>query len=97
VEGGLEIFDLPLPAVVSAQKGLNEPRYPTLKGIMGAKKKEIKEVKADALGIKPEAPQLSVVKLEALPARPPGRIIPGEVKEAVSELVRSLREEAKAI
>ena len=38
VEGGLEIFDLPLPAVVSAQKGLNEPRYPTLKGIMGAKK-----------------------------------------------------------
>jgi len=97
VEGGLELFDVPLPCVLAAQKGLNEPRYPTLKGIMGAKKKEIKEVKADALGIKPEAPQLSVVKLEALPARPPGRIIPGEVKEAVSELVRSLREEAKAI
>src|SRR5437867_3147678 len=35
VEGGLEVFDLPLPAVVSAQKGLNEPRYPTLKGVMG--------------------------------------------------------------
>ena len=40
VEGGLEIFELPLPAVLSAQKGINEPRYPTLKGIMGAKKKE---------------------------------------------------------
>jgi electron transfer flavoprotein beta subunit len=97
VEGGLELFDAPLPCVLAAQKGLNEPRYPTLKGIMGAKKKEIKEVKADALGMKPEGPQLSVVKLEALPPRPPGRIIPGEVKEAVSELVRSLRDEAKAI
>ena len=60
VEGGLEIFELPLPAVVSAQKGLNEPRYPTLKGIMGAKKKEIKDVKAAELGITPGAPQLAV-------------------------------------
>jgi hypothetical protein len=76
-EGGLEVFDLPLPAVVSAQKGLNEPRYPTLKGIMGAKKKEIKDVKAADLGITPEPPALSVVKLEALPPRPPGRILPG--------------------
>jgi electron transfer flavoprotein beta subunit len=97
VEGGLEIFDLPLPAVVSAQKGLNEPRYPTLKGIMGAKKKEIKDVKAADLGIAPEAPGLSVVKLEALPPRPPGRIIPGDAAAAVKELVRALREDAKAI
>jgi electron transfer flavoprotein beta subunit len=97
VEGGLELFDLPLPAVVSAQKGLNEPRYPTLKGIMGAKKKEIKDVKAGDLGLTPGAPQLAVKTLEALPARPPGRIIPGEVKDAVKELVRALREEAKAI
>jgi len=96
-EGGLELFDIPLPAVVSAQKGLNEPRYPTLKGIMGAKKKEIKDVKAADLGIAPEPPALSVVKLEMLPPRPPGRIIPGEPAEAVKELVRSLREDAKAI
>jgi electron transfer flavoprotein beta subunit len=97
VEGGLEIFDLPLPAAVSAQKGLNEPRYPTLKGIMGAKKKEIKDVKAADLGLAAEAPALSVVKLEALPPRPPGRIIPGDPAEAAKELVRSLREDAKAI
>ena len=97
VEGGLELFDLPLPAVVSAQKGLNEPRYPTLKGIMGAKKKEIKDVKAGDVGIAAEPPQLSLVGLEALPPRPPGRIIKGEVAEAVKELVRALREEAKAI
>ncbi len=97
VEGGLEVFDLPLPAVVSAQKGLNEPRYPTLKGIMGAKKKEIKDVKAADLGIAPGPPALSVVKLESLPPRPPGRILPGEPVEAVKELVRALREDAKAV
>src|SRR2546426_12352611 len=97
VEGGLEVFDLPLPAVVSAQKGLNEPRYPTLKGIMGAKKKEIKDVKAGDLGLTPAAPQVAVKNLEALPARPPGRVIQGEIKDAVKELVRALREDAKAI
>jgi electron transfer flavoprotein beta subunit len=83
--------------VLSAQKGLNEPRYPTLKGIMGAKKKEIKDVKAADLGLAAAGAQLLVVALEALPPRPPGRIIPGEPAEAVKELVRSLREDAKAI
>ncbi|HVQ75154.1 MAG TPA: electron transfer flavoprotein subunit beta/FixA family protein [Candidatus Binatia bacterium] len=97
VEGGLEVFDLPLPAVVSAQKGLNEPRYPTLKGIMGAKKKEIKEARAADLGLAAEPPQLSVVKLLPLPPRPPGRIVAGEPAEAVKELVRALREDAKAV
>ena len=97
VEGGLEIFDIPLPAVLSAQKGLNEPRYPTLKGIMGAKKKEIKDVKASETGVAAESPQLPIVTLEALPPRPPGRIIQGDVATAVKELVRALREEAKVI
>jgi electron transfer flavoprotein beta subunit len=97
VEGGLEVFDLPLPAVVSTQKGLNEPRYPTLKGIMGAKKKEIKDVKAADLGLTVEPPALTVVTLEPLPARPPGRIIQGEAADAAKELVRALREDAKAI
>ena len=84
-------------AVVSAQKGLNEPRYPTLKGIMGAKKKEVKDVKTGDLGLSAEPPALSVMKLEMLPPRPPGRIIPGEPADAAKELVRSLREDAKAI
>jgi electron transfer flavoprotein beta subunit len=97
VEGGLEVFDLPLPAVVSAQKGLNEPRYPTLKGIMGAKKKEIKDVKAADLGLTPEPPALAVMALAALPPRPPGRIIQGELPAAVKELVRALREDAKVV
>src|SRR5712691_705725 len=97
VEGGLEIFDIPLPCVLSAQKGLNEPRYPTLKGIMGAKKKEIRDVKAADLGLGADGPQLSVVALEGLPPRPPGRILSGEPAAAAKELVRSLREDAKAI
>jgi electron transfer flavoprotein beta subunit len=97
VEGGLEVFELPLPAVVTCQKGLNEPRYPTLKGIMGAKKKEIKDVKAGDLGLGVPERQLSIVALEALPPRPPGRIIPGDVATAVKELVRALRQDAKAL
>ena len=91
------MFDLPLPAVLAAQKGLNEPRYPTLKGIMGAKKKEIKDLKVSDLGLSGEASQLTITALEALPPRPPGRIIQGDVATAVKGLVRSLREDAKAI
>jgi electron transfer flavoprotein beta subunit len=97
VEGGLELFDLPLPAVVSAQKGLNDPRYPTLKGIMGAKKKEIREVKAADLGGPIEPAILTVQALETLPPRPPGRILTGEPADMAKELVRALREDAKAI
>jgi hypothetical protein len=54
-------------------------------------------VKAGDLGLASETPQLSIVGLEALPPRPPGRIIDGDVATAVKELVRSLREDAKAI
>ena len=54
IEGALEVIEVPLPAVLTAQKGLNEPRYPSLKGIMGAKKKEIKKVTAADLGLGPD-------------------------------------------
>ncbi len=97
VEGGLEVFEAPLPCVLAAQKGLNEPRYPTLKGIMGAKKKEIRDVKAADLGLTADGPQLSVVTFEGLPPRPPGRILSGDPTAAAKELVRALREDAKAI
>jgi electron transfer flavoprotein beta subunit len=100
VEGGLEVFDVPLPCVVTAQKGMNEPRYPTLKGIMGAKKKEIKELRAADLEparLGAGAPVLEIAALEALPPRPPGRILTGDPKEMARELVRALREDVKAI
>jgi electron transfer flavoprotein beta subunit len=100
VEGGLEVLELPLPCVLTAQKGMNEPRYPTLKGIMGAKKKEIKDLKAadlSAAGFEAGAAQLETVGLEALPPRPPGRILTGDPADMARELVRALREDAKVI
>ena len=91
IEGGIEEVEFTLPAVVAAQKGLNEPRYPSLKGIMAAKKKTVEERPAQA-----GAPTLEVTTLTLPPARAAGRIV-GEGASAVPELVRVLREEAKVI
>lgn len=91
IEGGREVVEAELPIVITAQKGLNEPRYASLKGIMGAKKKVIEE--------KPAAPnqnKTEIVKLKLPSPKNPGRII-GTDKSAVPELVRLLREEAKVI
>jgi electron transfer flavoprotein beta subunit len=90
VEGGIEVVECEMPAVITCDKGLNNPRYPALKGIMAAKKKPI-ETKPAAL----PASRLTVRSL-ALPAeRAAGRIV-GEGVAAVPELVRVLRQEAKA-
>ncbi len=91
IEGGVEVVEFSLPAVLTAEKGLNEPRYPALRGIMMAKKKplDVKPVELDVGG-------LSVVKLSVPPPRPPGRIV-GEGVDAVPALVEALRTEAKVI
>jgi electron transfer flavoprotein beta subunit len=91
IEGGIEVVEFPLPAVLTADKGLNEPRYPALKGIMAAKRKplEVKPVQLAAGGIE-------VVALTPPPARKEGKIV-GEGPGAVPELVRLLREEAKVL
>jgi electron transfer flavoprotein beta subunit len=91
VEGGVEVVDFPLPAVVTADKGLNEPRLPALKGIMAAKKKplEVKPLGAAASGI-------SVMGMTLPAERQAGKIV-GEGAAAVPELVRLLREEAKVL
>src|SRR6266705_60173 len=91
IEGGVEVVEFPLPAVPTADKGLNEPRYPALKGIMAAKKKPL-EVKP----VQPGAGCLEVVALTPPPDRKAGRIV-GEGAGAVGELVRLLREEAKVL
>jgi electron transfer flavoprotein beta subunit len=91
IEGGHETVETKLPAVFLAQKGLNEPRYPTLKGIMAAKNKPI--------DVKPAAPadvRVETVQLRKPPAKNPGRIL-GADKSAVPELIRLLHEEAKVI
>jgi electron transfer flavoprotein beta subunit len=91
VEGGTEVVEATLPAVLTITKGEHEPRLASLKGIMAAKKKPLEEKPAQA-----EAPRLRVRSLTEPPTRPPGRIV-GQGLEAVPELVRLLREEAKAI
>jgi len=91
IEGGREVIEVELPAVLSTDKGLNEPRYASLKGIMAAKKKPI-ETRPAAVG----AAALEVIALTLPPARAGGRIV-GQGIEAVPELVRLLREEAKVI
>ena len=91
IEGGVEVVEFALPAVLTAEKGLNTPRYPALKGIMAAKKKPI-ESRPAALG-----PARVVVSALALPPeRKAGRIV-GEGPDAVPELMRLLRTEAKVL
>ena len=90
-DGGSQILTLPIGSILTITKGPFEPRYPSLKGIMAAKGKPI-EVR-DAI----EVPAtISVVRLEAPPERSPGRVV-GEGSEAVPELVRLLREEARVV
>ncbi len=98
-EGGRETWETPLPAVVSAQKGLNEPRYASLKGIMAAKKKTIQVLDLAGLGLAADAlaPRVKVTGMELPPARPPVRMIEGDPETQAKELIRLLHEEAKVI
>jgi electron transfer flavoprotein beta subunit len=90
-EAGIETYEFALPAVITCQKGLAEPRYAGLKGIMAAKKKPLDEVDTTV-----DANQAQVNKLELPPARPAGRIV-GTGKEAVAALMTALRNEAKVL
>ncbi len=91
IEGGKEIVETSLPVVITAQKGLNTPRFPSMKGIMTAKRKTIEEkpIEIGELTTK-------VLSMRKPPAKEPGRII-GEDASAVPELIRLLKDEAKVI
>jgi electron transfer flavoprotein beta subunit len=91
IEGGREVVETSFPAVISAQKGLNEPRYPSLKGIMAAKSKPIEERPAQ-----PFPSGTEVIAMSKPPAKAAGKIV-GEDASAVPELVRLLQQEAKVI
>lgn len=91
IEGGHEVVEASLPVVISAQKGLNDPRYPSLKGIMAAKAKPIEEKQPTAVPNRVE-----VLEMRKPAPKPPGRIVGTDVS-AVPELVRLLHEEAKVI
>jgi electron transfer flavoprotein beta subunit len=91
LEGAAEIVEFPLPAVVTIDEGMPRARYPSLKGIMAAKKKPL-EVKPAQLG----AESLKLTKMELPPERAAGRIV-GDGPGAVPELVRLLHTEAKVL
>lgn len=97
IEGAQLLIECPLPALVTAQKGLNEPRYASLPGIMKAKKKPVDVKDAAALGVS-AVTKAKVVRFVPPPARAAGKIICGDDPAAkAAELARLLREEAKVI
>jgi electron transfer flavoprotein beta subunit len=91
VDGGLETISVKLPAVISADLRLNEPRYVTLPNIMKAKKKPLEVLKPDALGVD-VSPRLTTLKVEEPPKRKAGVKVPD-----AKTLVEKLRNEAKVI
>ena len=91
IEGGKEIVETTLPALITTQKGLNEPRYASLKGIMAAKKKEILVKQPAAVNNSVE-----IISMKKPTPKQAGKIL-GVDATAVPELIRLLREEAKVI
>jgi electron transfer flavoprotein beta subunit len=102
IEGGKEVVEFSLPAVVTAQKGLNEPRYPSFRGIRQARSKPftlwtVADVGLEAVEVGASGAKLEILEVTPPPDRPPGRIIGGEPAQAAKEVARLLREEAKVI
>ncbi len=92
VDGGLETIKVPLPAVVSTDLRLNEPRYAPLPGIMKAKKKPLEEIPIADLGVGGLDATVKIVKMSPPEARQAGRKV-----ESVEELVKALKDEAKVL
>jgi len=91
IEGGKETVETKLPVVITAQKGLNEPRYPNLKGIMAAKSKPIQEVASTSVENKTE-----IIKMKKPESKSKGRIL-GSDASAVKELINVLHNELKLV
>ena len=91
IEGAGEVVEFPLPAVVTIDEGIARPRYPSLKGIMAAKKKPLETRPAQVGSVR-----VTVKSMELPAERPPGRVI-GNGADAVPELVRLLQTEAKVL
>ncbi len=99
VEGDVEVVEATLPLLVTAQQGLNEPRYPSLPGIMKAKKKPLQVLKSEDLELNTDEVCAKTAQKEIfLPEKRKGcRVLEGEIVQQAQELVRLLRQEAKVI
>lgn len=98
-EGDVEVIETSLPLLVTCQQGLNEPRYPSLPGIMKAKKKPLEELEIDDLDIDEDDVEAKTRTIEIFlpPEKEAGRVLEGEVEDQVKELVSLLKNEAKVI
>ena len=99
VEGDSEVIETSLPLLVTAQQGLNEPRYPSLPGIMKAKKKPLEELELDDLDLEEDDVEAKTKTLEIYlpPAKEAGKVLSGEINDQVKELVQLLHSEAKVV
>ncbi|WP_026693718.1 electron transfer flavoprotein subunit beta/FixA family protein [Peribacillus kribbensis] len=99
VEGDSETIETSLPLLVTAQQGLNDPRYPSLPGIMKAKKKPLEELELDDLDLEEEDVEAKTKTIEIFlpPKKEAGKILQGDLSDQVKELAGLLRSEAKVI
>lgn len=99
VEGDSETIETSLPLLVTAQQGLNEPRYPSLPGIMKAKKKPLEELELDDLDLDEEDVEAKTETVEIFlpPQKAAGRVLEGDLSDQVKELVELLHKEAKVL
>ncbi|RHW40683.1 electron transfer flavoprotein subunit beta/FixA family protein [Neobacillus notoginsengisoli] len=99
IEGDSEVIEATLPLLVTAQQGLNDPRYPSLPGIMKAKKKPLEELELDDLGLEEDdvEPKTKAIEIFMPPKKEAGRVLQGDLDEQVKELVKLLHTEAKVI
>lgn len=98
VDDGVEVLELALPAVVAAQQGLAEPRYPSVRDVMQARRKKVSTLAAaDLAGAGQASSALETVSSKLKPARSGGRIVEGTAAEAAAETARALAEDAKVL
>lgn len=99
IEGDKEVVEVSLPVLLTAQQGLNEPRYPSLPGIMKAKKKPLERLELDDLDLEEDdvAAKTKTIEIFLPPKKEAGKILQGETGAQVKELVSLLKTEAKVI
>ncbi|MFA1820616.1 electron transfer flavoprotein subunit beta [Virgibacillus oceani] len=99
VEGDVEIVETSLPVLVTCQQGLNEPRYPSLPGIMKAKKKPLEELEIDDLDLDEDElePKSKTIDIFLPPEKEAGRVLEGDASEQVQELVSILKNDEKVL
>src|SRR5699024_12237249 len=99
VEGNVKKIETTLPLLVTCQQGLNDPRYPSLPGIMKAKKKPLEEMEIDELDLDEDdlEPKTKTIEIFLPEEKEAGRVLEGEIEDQVKELVSLLKDEAKVL